>query len=87
MIVQVHTQKNVLKLSSQRMAAVNGSHVGLIELLTAGESRLQNYHIICYPHDNNKDNVAVLIAAQLLANEGNVCVRVCVSVFVCLCVC
>ena len=77
MIVQAHTQKNVLKLSSQRMAAVNGSHVGLVELLTAGESRLQNYHIICYPHDNNKDKVDVLIAAQLLANEGNVCVCTC----------
>ena len=87
-IVQAHTQKNVLTLASQHMSVVNGSHVGLVELLTAGVSKLQDYYILCYPHGNDDSDVAVLIVAQLLANKGSpfVCVCVCVRVRACVCV-
>ena len=92
-IVQAHTQKNVLTLASQHMSVVNGSHVGLVELLTAGVSNLQDYYILCYPHGNDDSDVAVLIVAQLLANKGStfvcVCACVCVCVWPCVlpCVC
>lgn len=69
-IIQAHTQRNILTLASQDMNVINGSHVGLVELLSRGANRLQNYYVICYPHGNSDDGVAVLIATQLLATEG-----------------
>ena len=69
LIVQAHTQKNILTLNSQNVTAVNGSHVGLVQLLSKGLDRLL-YYVMCYPHGDNKDDIAVLIVAQLLANEG-----------------
>ena len=94
LIVQAHTQKNILTLAEQNgtvvEAVVNGSHVGLIHLLT-DKLEILSYHVRCYPHGNDEDSIAVLIVAQLLANEGSVCVCVCVCVcvlYVCVyCVC
>ena len=86
-IIQAHTQKNILTLASQHMAVANGSHVGLVELLTGGVSKLQDYYVLCYPHGDDDNDVAVLIVALLLANEGTVCVCICLSVCLSMCVC
>lgn len=69
-IVQAHTQKNILSLV-QHSVVINGSHVGLVQLLSKRLYRLEYYYYItCYPHGNKNDDVSVLIVAQLLANEG-----------------
>jgi len=76
LIVQAHTQKNLITLASKNLLVVNGSHVGLVHLLSEELDRL-DYYVICYRHGNDKNNVVVMIVAQLLENEG---------VFVCVCV-
>lgn len=52
------------------MGAVNGSHVGLVELLNKRVEQLDSYSISCRPHGNGDGSVAVLIVAQLLPNDG-----------------
>lgn len=71
-IVQVHTQKNLLSLaSSDNVTVINGSHVGLIHLFSNGVTKGGlEYYITCYHHGNNRGNVSVMIVAQLLANSG-----------------
>ncbi|XP_065909123.1 transmembrane 7 superfamily member 3-like isoform X2 [Dysidea avara] len=67
-IVQVHTQKNVLWLASHNGGVVNGSHVGLLELLRVGVVTLQ-YQVMSYRHSNNESDTPVMIVTQLLRNE------------------
>ena len=69
LIVQAHTQRNILTLASHNVTVVNGSHVGLVQLLTDRLDRLY-YYVRCYPHGNDKDDIAVLIVAQLLSSQG-----------------
>ena len=59
------------------------------------------YRLKCYPHGNSKDDIAVLIVTQLLADEGvyvcvhtqtvwvcvDSCIHASVCVFVCICLC
>ena len=69
----------MLWLASHNGGVVNGSHVGLLELLRVGVVTLQ-YQVMSYRHSNNESDTPVMIVTQLLRNEG-VCV-----VFVCVCV-
>lgn len=83
-IIQVHTQKNVLRLASHNGSVVNGSHVGLVELLRVGVVSLQ-YQVMSYRR-NSEGDIPVMIVAKLLRNGGMCSASVCLSgAFVCLC--
>ena len=73
----------MLWLARHGGGVVNGSHVGLVELLSVGVVTL-HYQVMSYRHSNSEGNTSVMIVAQLLRNEG---VCVCVLVRACVCAC